>query len=93
MSGLKEQMAIYDICRKFELDNMPKVLVMVQQGFGPHRWVISMGANQLVNDGTKSAPQWKFSKTTERTIIIGRQENLNKVVTDILKEMYKEEAR
>lgn len=86
--AVNERMVIYDICRKFELDHMPKVLVQVSKGCGPHRYVIDMGANSLLLN--EKTGKWVFGKTTSRTVIFGKKEDLQKALNDVLTDMFKE---
>lgn len=80
--SLKERMAIYDICRKFELDHIPEVIICVDKGAGPHRWVINMGATGFSSDG-------KFSQEASRVVIFGKKD-LKKQVEDVLTDMFDE---
>ena len=79
---LNERLALRDICKDFEWEHRPDVLIVVEPGFGKHQWVIHMGACNFSADG-------KFSKEASRTVIFGR-ENLKEQVLDVLNGMYAE---
>ena len=78
----KERMTIYNICKKFELDHSPNVLLLVDPGCAPHRWVLRMGYISFDGRG-------KFSKEASRTVIFGRKD-LERQVKEVLEGMYKE---
>lgn len=79
---LMERMTIYDICRDFEWKHAPQIIVMVDKGAAPHRWVINMMACGFTNGGG-------FSKEVSRSVIFGRKD-LKGQLRDVLEEMYKE---
>lgn len=82
MTTLQERLRIHDICRAFEWDHFPKVLIVVEPGFTKGRWIVHMGATGFSPDG-------KFSKEATREIIFSRS-GLKDKVWDELNAMYRE---
>lgn len=80
MSGYQERMRIYDICKDFEWEHRPEVLICVEPGFTKGRWIIYMGATGFSSDGT-------FSKEVSREVIFGRN-GLKERVLEVLDAMY-----
>ena len=80
MTTLKERLRIHDICRAFEWDHFPKVLIVVEPGFTKGRWIVHMGATGFSSDGT-------FSKEVSREVIFGRN-GLKDRVLEVLDSMY-----
>ena len=74
MSGYQERMRIYDICKDFEWEHRPEVLICVEPSFIKGRWIIHMGATG-------------FSKEVSREVIFGRN-GLKERVREVLDEMY-----
>ena len=80
MSGYQERLRIYDICKDFEWEHRPEVLICVEPGITKGRWIIHMGATGFSSDGT-------FSKEVSREVIFGRN-GLKERVIEVLDEMY-----
>ena len=80
MSDYKERMRIYDICKDFEWEHRPEVLICVEPGFSKGRLIIHMGATGFSSDGT-------FSKEVSREVIFGRN-GLKERVLEVLDAMY-----
>lgn len=80
MSGYRERMRIYDICKDFEWEHRPEVLICVEPGITKGRWIIHMGATGFSSDGT-------FSKEVSREVIFGRN-GLKERVLEVLDSMY-----
>ena len=82
MTSINERLRIYDICKDFEWEHRPEVLICVEPGFSKGRWIVHMGATGFSPDG-------KFSKEATREIIFSRS-GLKDKVWDELNAMYRE---
>ena len=78
----KQRVAIRDICRDYEWDHRPEVLIMVEPGITRFKWNLSMLACGFNNRG-------EFSKEAHREVIFG-QKDLEESVKKVLDEMYYE---